>query len=236
MPLCATQDASILPPAPASLCRDADFTWAFHLTILQLLPAAVYVALCALESWSLQSKPKYLLDARFRDKSYLLKIAAPSLLALASLARLFVFILPSTIRAQLQQIHHLLVPALVLRIAAALALVATVHFQYCRQSRPSTTNVVFLTIALIFDAAFVRTLALSGFVSTSAFALSVLSAAALLACLVLAPACAHHAVAAAPLAPAARAQWTEAPHGRSLVARLRAAPGGASVLADTPVR
>ncbi|KAI3488077.1 hypothetical protein L1887_47856 [Cichorium endivia] len=183
MPLCATQDASILPPAPASLCRDADFNWAFHLTILQLLPAAVYVALCALESWSLQSKPKYLLDARFRDKSYLLKIAAPSLLALASLARLFVFILPSTIRAQLQQIHHLLVPALVLRIAAALALVATVHFQYCRQSRPSTTNVVFLTIALIFDAAFVRTLALSGFVSTSAFALSVLSAAALLACL-----------------------------------------------------
>lgn len=183
MPLCPTQDASILPPAPASLCRDADFTWAFHLAILQILPAAVYVALCAVEAWSLQFKPKYLLEARFRDRTYLLKLAAPSLLALASLVRLLVFLLPPHIDAQLHSIRHLLIPALVLRIAAALALVATVHFQYRRQPRPSTTNVVFLAIALIFDAAFVRTLALSAFVSTSAFALSVLSVAALLACL-----------------------------------------------------
>ncbi|GAC95681.1 ABC transporter [Pseudozyma hubeiensis SY62] len=188
MRLC-DQDGNILPAAPASLCRSADFTFAFQLVFLQLLPALLYIALGSFDvvfAWS--RKPRYLSTAAGSNKnicarSTLLRLAAPCLLAIVELVRLIVFLTTDSVQNALEPVHSLVVPALAAKLIASILLTSRAHVLWRRQSRPSTTNVVFLTVCLIFDAVWVRSLATSGFVSTAAFVVSVIGVVVLLACL-----------------------------------------------------
>ncbi|KAJ9475218.1 putative Metal resistance protein YCF1 (putative) [Pseudozyma hubeiensis] len=183
------EDASIVPAAPASLCRSADFTFAFQLVFLQLLPALLYIALGSLDvlfAWT--GKPRYLSTAAGPSKKIctrgtLLRLAARSLLVIVNLVRLAVFLTTESVQIALEPVHSLLVPALVAKLVAAILLALRAHVLWHRQSRPSTTNVVFLTVCLIFDAVWVRSLATSGFVSTAPFIVSLIGVVVLFICL-----------------------------------------------------
>ncbi|KAN0062057.1 hypothetical protein ACQY0O_006056 [Thecaphora frezii] len=183
-------DARVLPPAPQALCRSPDFTWAFHLVVLQLLPSAVYglVSLVVSSRYLAASSspaPKHLDRRAGSSWRRNLKLVAPAtLLAIAAL-RFILFAAPAPLRHLLAPISRLVLAANAVRVVAAAALLVQTWIDLARQSRPTTINVLYLTLMVLFDAALVRTMSLTAdhLVASGAFAATVVGLIAELVCL-----------------------------------------------------
>ncbi|KAK8001086.1 multidrug resistance-associated [Apiospora marii] len=140
-------DGSFGPSVRSPECRGGfDFTLLFEESILTLLPAALFIALAAIRSYSLVGKR---LAVR-RDVSYYCKLVAISVYTGVQVA-LLVLVIKTSLRTKAT------LATAVLSLVTGLSLAVLSHLEHAKSIRPSFIINTYLITTVIFDIARVRT-------------------------------------------------------------------------------
>ncbi|KAK8046051.1 P-loop containing nucleoside triphosphate hydrolase protein [Apiospora saccharicola] len=140
-------DDSFGPSVKSPECRGGfDFTLMFEESILTLLPAALFVALAAIRSYSLVGKR---LAVR-RDVSYYCKLVTISVYTGLQVA-LLVLVIKTSLRTKAT------LASAVLSLVTAVSLAVLSHLEHAKSIRPSFIINTYLLTTVIFDIARVRT-------------------------------------------------------------------------------